>query len=41
MVLLPPVDTTGRASDVEVQALIEAVQHSIAQELGIRKLSKR
>ncbi|MCU1268463.1 MAG: 1-acyl-sn-glycerol-3-phosphate acyltransferase [Acidobacteria bacterium] len=41
MVLLPPVRTTGRASDVEVQALIEAVQHAIAKELGISKPAKR
>ncbi len=35
MVLLPPVDTGGAASDVAVQGLIENVQQAIAEQLGV------
>ena len=41
MVLLAPVNTKGIASDLDVQRLVHRVQHSIAAELGVRKLIKR
>ncbi len=41
MVLLPPISTEGIGSDIDVQRLIHRVQHSIAAELGVRKLTKR
>lgn len=41
MVLLPPVSTAGISSDVEVQELIDRVQHSIAKELGVSTITKR
>ena len=41
MVLLPPVRTEGISGDVEIQKLVERVQQTIANELGISELSKR
>jgi len=41
MVILPQVDTTGIANDLDVQALTERVQKTIAAELGVKKLAKR
>ena len=41
MVLLPPVETTGVATDNEVQELLEKVQQQIARELGVTKITKR
>lgn len=41
MVLLPPINTKGVASDVEVQALIEIVQQAIAKELGVSAIGNR
>jgi 1-acyl-sn-glycerol-3-phosphate acyltransferase len=41
MVLLRPVETTGLASDADVQRLLDQVQQTIAQELGVSKISNR
>jgi 1-acyl-sn-glycerol-3-phosphate acyltransferase len=41
MVLLPPVDTTEIADDLDVQRLVERVQQSIADELGVTEIAKR
>ena len=41
MVLLPPVSTEGRGSDVEIPRLLDDVQQSIAKELGVSEITKR
>jgi 1-acyl-sn-glycerol-3-phosphate acyltransferase len=41
MVLLPPVRTEGISGDVAIQKLVERVQQTIANELGISELSNR
>jgi 1-acyl-sn-glycerol-3-phosphate acyltransferase len=41
MALLPPVETTGLATDTEVQELLEKVQQQIASELSVTKITKR
>ncbi|HEV7396333.1 MAG TPA: lysophospholipid acyltransferase family protein [Pyrinomonadaceae bacterium] len=41
VVLLPPVSTDGISGDVAIQKLVERVQQTIAEELGISELAKR
>lgn len=41
LVILPPVETKGVASDQDVLSLIAAVQRTIADELGVRDLTPR
>jgi len=41
MVLLPPVETRGVATDAEVQRLLEHVQQLMARELGVTKITRR
>ena len=41
MVILPPVETEGVATDKEVQTLIDQVQRAIADELGVKEITSR
>jgi len=41
MVLLRPVDTVGISTDAEVQELLDKIQRLIAEELGVKKITRR
>jgi 1-acyl-sn-glycerol-3-phosphate acyltransferase len=41
MVLLPPIETVGVSTDIEVQRLLERVQGMIANELGVTEITRR
>ena len=41
MVLLSAVETTGVSTDEDLQRLVEQVQQVIAQELGVKEITKR
>ena len=41
MVLLRPVETVGISTDAEVQELLDKIQRLIAEELGVKKITRR